>query len=208
MQGQFSHDQPYYRCRYPTEYALANHVQHPRNVYLAEQEVLPLLDAWLLRAFAPHRLTDTVARLHAAQPAELPAAVEPATDEVEALIAGYDAKLTRYRAIADAGGDPATIAGWIAEVNAQRAAAVARRKEAPAKAGAITRLSPADIQRLVGSFECVREAVAHADPAAKGEVYRQLRLTMSYHPAHNRIRVVATPDADSCGVLVRVRGGN
>src|SRR5688500_7395669 len=42
------------------------------------------------------------------------------------LLAHCDAKLARYRAIADAGGDPATVAGWIAEVTAQRAVAVSR----------------------------------------------------------------------------------
>ncbi|MFT2017182.1 zinc ribbon domain-containing protein [Streptomyces sp. 796.1] len=33
MQGQWSHGEAYYRCRFPEEYALANHVQHPRNIY-------------------------------------------------------------------------------------------------------------------------------------------------------------------------------
>jgi site-specific DNA recombinase len=34
MQGQYSNHAPYYRCRYPREYALASHVRHPGNVYL------------------------------------------------------------------------------------------------------------------------------------------------------------------------------
>jgi hypothetical protein len=37
--------------------------------------------------------------------------------------ASRDSKIVGYRAIADAGGDPATIADWIAEVTAQRDAA-------------------------------------------------------------------------------------
>lgn len=37
-----------------------------RNVYLAERELLPLLD-WLLRAFAPHRLSKTIAQLQGGQ---------------------------------------------------------------------------------------------------------------------------------------------
>lgn len=36
---QFSHGQPYYQCRCPKEYALANHVEHPRNVYLPKPAV-------------------------------------------------------------------------------------------------------------------------------------------------------------------------
>jgi site-specific DNA recombinase len=41
MQGQYSNQAPYYRCRYPREYALASHVRHPGNVYLREADVLP-----------------------------------------------------------------------------------------------------------------------------------------------------------------------
>jgi site-specific DNA recombinase len=37
MQGQYSHDAAYYRCRFPQEYALANTIDHPHSVYLREQ---------------------------------------------------------------------------------------------------------------------------------------------------------------------------
>ncbi|MFJ6217138.1 hypothetical protein ACIQGZ_27970 [Streptomyces sp. NPDC092296] len=60
MQGHWSHDEPYYRCRIPGEYALANRIQHPRNVYLREADVIPPLDAWLARTFAPHHLAQTI----------------------------------------------------------------------------------------------------------------------------------------------------
>jgi site-specific DNA recombinase len=205
MQGQYSHDAAYYRCRYPNEYALTNHVKHPRNVYLAEAELLPILDSWLLRVFAPDRMTDTIARLRAAQP-EPPAPV-PAADDVEAVIAACDAKIARYRAVADAGGDPATIADWIAEVTAQRDAALAQRATRRAEAHKIVRLNHTDIERLVGTLDDVRQVIRDADPAIKGEVYRGLRLTLTYHPGQNKIRAEASPDPDSCGVMVRVRGG-
>lgn len=205
MQAQFSHGQPYYRCRYPNEYALANHVRHPRNVYLPERDILPLLDTWLLRAFAPHRLTDTIDRLHAAQPRQ--AVTARPGDDVEALIAECDAKLARYRAVADAGGDPATVAAWIAEVNAQRAAAVSRRRVTPPAASLPVRFTKADIARLVSDFDRVRDAVRNADPIGKARLYRQLHLTMTYCPGSHKIRVRTTPDADSCGVMVCVRGG-
>src|SRR5207248_1472112 len=47
MQGQQNHGAAHYRCRFAYEYALANKVDHPRNVYLRERDVLPALDAWL-----------------------------------------------------------------------------------------------------------------------------------------------------------------
>jgi site-specific DNA recombinase len=34
MSGKWNNDQAYYLCRFPTEYALANQVSHPKNVYL------------------------------------------------------------------------------------------------------------------------------------------------------------------------------
>jgi hypothetical protein len=40
MSGKWNNDQAYYLCRYPTEYALANRITHPKNVYLREADVL------------------------------------------------------------------------------------------------------------------------------------------------------------------------
>ncbi|GAA3473075.1 zinc ribbon domain-containing protein [Nonomuraea roseola] len=57
MQGQWINQAPYYRCRFPEEYALANHLVHPRNVYLREDNIVPYLDRWLGRLFAPHNVT-------------------------------------------------------------------------------------------------------------------------------------------------------
>ncbi|HKT05282.1 MAG TPA: recombinase family protein [Rugosimonospora sp.] len=206
MQGQYSHDAAYYRCRYPNEYALVSHTEHPRNVYLAENDVLPVLDNWLLRAFAPHRLADTVAKLHAAQP-EQPAAAPTPEDGLQKIIDACDDKLAQYRAIADAGGDPATVAAWTAEVAAQRTAALAQQSTRRAESRKITKLSPQDIERLIGTFDDVRRTIRDAEPADKREVYRQIRLTLTYHPGQNKIRAEACPGPDSRGVMVCVRGG-
>jgi site-specific DNA recombinase len=32
MQGHWANNAPYYRCRFPAEYALANRVEHPLSV--------------------------------------------------------------------------------------------------------------------------------------------------------------------------------
>ncbi|WP_232534335.1 hypothetical protein [Plantactinospora sp. KBS50] len=206
MQSHQAHETAYYRCRYPNEYALANHVQHPRNVYVAERDIVPALDNWLLKAFAPHRLTDTIRRLHAAQPDTGSSTVAPEIAAANKIIVMCDAKLVQYRAIADAGGDPATVAAWMAEVNAQRAAALARRNEA-AREPSPRRLTENDIRRLVGSFDDIRNIVRDARSEDKSNVYRELRLALTYEPGANKISVEAKPDADYCGVTVRVRGG-
>ncbi|WP_434740779.1 recombinase family protein [Micromonospora sp. SH-82] len=208
MQSHQAHETAYYRCRYPNEYALANHVEHPRNVYVAERDVVPTLDNWLLTAFAPHRLTDTIRQLHTAQTDAGPDSVAPEITAANKIIAACDAKLVQYRAIADAGGDPATIAAWIAEVNAQRAAALAQRNTATAtQAPAPRHLTEDDIRRLVGSFDDIRTTLRDARSEDKSNVYRELRLTLTYNPGQNKISVEAKPDADYCGVTVRVRGG-
>jgi hypothetical protein len=51
MQGQYHHGEAYYRCRFPQEYALANQVPHPRNVYLREDALTDPLDTWLASAY-------------------------------------------------------------------------------------------------------------------------------------------------------------
>jgi site-specific DNA recombinase len=40
MSGKGNNGQAYYLCRFPTEYALANRVSHPEQVYLKEADVL------------------------------------------------------------------------------------------------------------------------------------------------------------------------
>jgi len=53
MQAHWANQMPYHRCRFPAEYALANKIDHPRNVFVREGEIPPGLDAWLSRQFAP-----------------------------------------------------------------------------------------------------------------------------------------------------------
>ena len=54
MQGHWVNDAPYYRCRFPADYALANHVEHPLSVYLREAVIIGEMDDWLVPEFAPH----------------------------------------------------------------------------------------------------------------------------------------------------------
>jgi hypothetical protein len=63
MQGQHSHGVAYYRCRFPQEYALANKINHPRNVIMREEGLIDPLDQWLTQAFAPPRQASTIAAI-------------------------------------------------------------------------------------------------------------------------------------------------
>jgi hypothetical protein len=60
MQGAWNNDEAYYRCRIPEEYATANRIAHPRNVYLRERRLQPALDCWLMATCAPARLVQLV----------------------------------------------------------------------------------------------------------------------------------------------------
>src|SRR5262249_57789339 len=117
MQGHWLRDAPYYRCRFPNEYALANKVTHPRNVYLRQDDFEANINSWLATAFAPHRLPDTIDQIMAAQHTETDTTAATAAT---ARIAEANLKMTRYRAALDAGGDPEEIGKWIADAKAQR----------------------------------------------------------------------------------------
>lgn len=126
MQGQWTRDQPYYRCRFPNEYGLANKIEHPRNVYLAEKDVLPPIDDWLATLFAPHRIDETIRTINESQP---PTKTEDAADTTSQVVAECDAKLSRYRDALEAGTDPQLIAAWTREVQARKAEALANARK-------------------------------------------------------------------------------
>jgi site-specific DNA recombinase len=108
-----SHGRPHYRCGYPREYALAEHVKHPLNVYV------------------PHRINDTVRALAACQETPQPAAAtDLQEDDSDALLAACNAKLAKYRAALEAGVDPETVGAWITAVKTERAGIATRHCEA------------------------------------------------------------------------------
>jgi site-specific DNA recombinase len=208
MQGQHSHGIAYYRCRYPSEYALANHVDHPRNVIMREEILIKPLDTWLTQQFAPHHRQHTVAHLiHQAKADQLPAATTTPTDPDEAIIAACDAKLARYRAALDAGADPTVVTTWIAETQTERQQAQTRQAQArtgPSPlADEITRLTEAQLTAIIDELADLTEALRDADPAHKLEVYRSLGLRLTFEPQTQTVRAeidLAAHRWDSVGV--------
>jgi site-specific DNA recombinase len=212
MQGQYSNHAPYYRCRYPKEYALASHVRHPGNVYLREADILPAIDRWLAVIFAPHQLTRTIRELAAAQAP--PAAPQPAAtgEDTRAIIDDCDARLARYQATLDAGADPQTVAEWTRQVKAERAAALAR--DASQIRRQASRLTEDDIRALIISLGDLRDVIRAAEPAVKAAIYEQLGLKVTYLPGQDKLRadVTISPEkflehTEQYGVMGSVRGG-
>jgi len=212
MQGQYSNQAAYYRCRYPREYALASHVRHPGNVYLREADVLPAIDRWLLVIFAPHRLEQTIREMQAAQD-PLPAVLSPPGQDTKALIANCDARLARYQAALDAGADPKAVAEWTRQVQAERAAVLARvatrdhHKPAP-------QLTEDDIRTLITGLGDLCDVIHDAEPPVKAAIYEQLGLKVTYLPGQDKLRADVTispetfaPKSEQYGEMGRVRGG-
>jgi site-specific DNA recombinase len=182
MQGQQTRGELYYRCRYANEYALVNQVEHPRNVYLAERELLGPLDQWLATSFAPHRLEDTVDALFAGQEHQ---PVDQGLHAAERVIADCNDKVARYRAALDAGADPALVTQWIAEIQASRAVAQTTVRKSKEHAVVMTR---EEISVMIDQLGDIRTVIADADPDDKARVYQQLGLKLTYQPGKRTTR--------------------
>ena len=46
MQGSWNNGRSYYRCKFPTEYAVTEQ-QHAKTVYVREDAIVPGLDTWI-----------------------------------------------------------------------------------------------------------------------------------------------------------------
>lgn len=92
MQGTWNNDAPYYRCRFPSEYANANGIEHPRNVYLRERRVVGPLTQWLLDQAMPKRLVETARVLGTPSPSS--AMVESVCARLRALRGSSQAQRT------------------------------------------------------------------------------------------------------------------
>lgn len=189
MESNWTNNAPYYRCRFPREYARVEQIRHPLNVSLREDAVLPALDQWLASAFAPQHLARTLhdlAEASAVDPAAEAARVE--LDQARDAIAQCDTKIARYRAVIDAGADPADVAGWIAQVQAEKAT----------HQMSLDRVTPPDpltaerIEQLITNLGDVTATVRNADSQDKSKLYASLGVRLSYHPGTRTARAAVT----------------
>jgi site-specific DNA recombinase len=178
MQGQHSHGVAYYRCRFPQEYALANAIDHPRNVIMREDVMVGPLDARLASAFDPVGRRRTIHAL--ADVSHVDDGPDPRVAAARAVIQSCDAKLNRYRMALDAGADPAVVAAWIKATQAERARAeqdLRGHTAAPRSA-----MTVEQVTELVDSLGDLTVAMREASPEDKAEVYRQFGLRLTFHP--------------------------
>ena len=198
MQGSWNHERAYYRCHYPTEYALPRGTQHPTTVYVRESQIVQPLDDWISGIFEADRLEETCRVLAEAQ--------EPAPEEsgraeaARRTLADCDARLDRYREALESGVDPAVVARWISEVQLERRNAEEElRRRRPAAA-----LTEDDIRAMVKSVADLVGLMQAANAEKRAALYQSLRLSLIYEPSKRSVLV----EADLGGVRpVRVGGG-
>jgi hypothetical protein len=101
MQGNWNHEEAYYCCRYPQEYAFPDTLEHPRVVYLRESHVIPHLDKWISTLFDPENVDETYLALAEAQ--ESNAQDDSRIAGVREILSDCDARLARYRQALEVG---------------------------------------------------------------------------------------------------------
>lgn len=155
MQGQRDHGHAHYRCRYLDEYALADRVAHPLNVYLPERAAAAgrVADACLRDASA----AASIEAMYDAQPAE---DMDSARVSARGVVAKCGRKIARYREALSAGADPS----WSRD-GSPRSRRVARRSAvAGERLGPTSSGGASGAGRAAGRWKPV--------PGAHGKYYR------------------------------------
>ena len=196
MQGQRNHGGAYYRCRFPDDYALANKITHPRNVYLREDVIVPRLDEWVARYFMPHRRAETVAAIVAAQQLD---GEDASSLTARQAIEECDRKLARYRAALealDAAAAPGAIAAWITEAQQERAAAESQLRRTSRRPA----MDHEQVNALIENLGDHARAIAAAAPEDKANLYDKLGLRLTYQPGTQTVRAEAQLDSRTAWV--------
>ncbi|WKU03381.1 hypothetical protein [Micromonospora sp. HUAS LYJ1] len=95
---------------------------------------------------------------------------------------------------------------WIAEAEQQRHQALAAHPPA-ARTQAVEAMTVDDIASLVAELGDIAGALAEAEPEHKPDLYRLLRLKLTYNHQTPTVRAIADLGAHRWN-LVRVRGGS
>ncbi|MGX1757198.1 recombinase family protein [Streptomyces lydicus] len=193
MPGNYNNGQPYYRCRYTAEYAKSAALEHPLTVYVRQNAILPALDTWLARVFAPGHLGRTIRAMCESQQRQ-PAAA-PALEAARRTITETNRRIDRYRAALDAGADPAVVAGWITA--AQNEQTAARQQLAAASDTQREILNEEQIHHMIKTLGDVADRLQAAEPEDKAPLYADFGLELEYH-AHQRVVTVWSQPADMC----------
>lgn len=196
MQGTYAHDTARYRCRYPSEYAIANEMDHPLTAYVKEAAIVPRLDAWIAGLFDEANLDATCEAL--AKAGESDDAREARAEAARRKLADCAHRLVKYRQALDAGAEATVVAGWMAEVQGERLLAESELAAATPRDA----LTNGQIRDLVLQARDIASVLATANPKDKADLYAELGVQIRYSPFDRVITATAGP----C-TKVRVGGG-
>lgn len=187
MQGSWNNGQAHYRCKLPSEYALANKADHPPTIYLRESVIVPALDEWLATVFDPDNIDETCATLAEAQ--------GPATEDLARAegarrkLADCDDRLAKYRQALEAGAEPTVVAGWMAEVQGERL----RAQHELAVATPAETFTADAIRAIVEELAPIDAVLANADYEQKARLYNELGLELTFDSQRRIVVVEAAP---------------
>ncbi|MFC6566516.1 hypothetical protein [Actinoplanes utahensis] len=156
---------------------------------LREDTLVGPLDAWLAQAFGPLHRDHTVATILEQAAIGLPVSA-PMSDLGGPSLAELDAKLARYRATLDAGGDPVVVAGWIAEVETERRAvqSLERARAQKSDTDRTYRMTSDELNAMIDEVGGVVTALREANPDDKLDVYRDSGLRLTFQPESRTVR--------------------
>lgn len=197
MQAHYSGTASYYRCRAFEGGGSASKTPHAYSVYVREEHLLPNLDRWLGRVLAPHRIAGTIEGM---QRAETPMVAAAAVERARYKVTDCDARLERHRAALEAGKDSATIARWIAEIEAEKTAAEGELHEAHERRMATLNKDP--VVSVARGTDELGSLIAEAEPHAKERLYERLGLRVVYFPDRKGVRVDIEFDPGQDGYLL------
>jgi hypothetical protein len=200
MQASRANGYVYYRCRFAAEYALANKISHPRNILIREAELVPALDQWLASQFEPDRVEVTIDILTAAQ--DDPAEEQHALVQARHIIRECEAKMARYQAVIDAGGDIQEIIRWINAARAERLAAEAVLRGTSHTPARMTR---DEIAAVVHRTANITAALRNAEMQDKADLYKGLNPRLTYDHVTGIIRA---PGGHRIELLSREKPGH
>jgi site-specific DNA recombinase len=132
----------------------------------------------------------------------------PTVEATRRTIAECDRKLARHRAALEAGADPALVVAGSHQVQQQRTIAETRLVTLTNRHSTNRRMSRDDIHTLVHTLGGLLNALCHADPADKAEVYRELGVHLTYDHAERTVLAETRPTSSVCVVFVSEGGSD
>ena len=167
---------PYYRCKFPAEYAIASG-EHNRTVYVREGSVVPGLDEWLAGLFDDEHLDATCAAL--AEASQLPDDNHEVVElDLRRRLKDCQTKLARYRDVLESGTEVSVVGDWIAEVDRERRSIERQLGHKPTNQV----LTTSEVKALVTRLKDILAVLAHADPELKRTVYEELGVPFHLPP--------------------------